>query len=85
MVDLGPVEVDDGRARAQLAQGRAHALLEGVGGHVARAAQGRSGQPRAGEARWGDDRAVHTFGPEALEIGGHRLPLGGSRAALHRE
>ena len=56
VVDFGPVQVDDGRARAQLAQGRTHALLKGVGGHVARTAQCRARQAGPGEARGRHDR-----------------------------
>ena len=56
VVDLGPVQVDDGRPRAQLAQGRAHALLKGIGGHVARTAQCCARQAGPGEARGRHDR-----------------------------
>ena len=85
VVDVRPVEVDDGRPRAQLAQRRLAPLLQGVGGHVPRPAQRRPGQPRAREGGGRDDGAVHSGPGEALEVGGHALPLLGGRTALEGE
>ena len=83
VVDLGPVEVDDGRSRTQLAQSCTHAVAERLCGHMARSPQRRSRQPGTGKARGRDDGGGHVRCGEALKVGGRGLPLGGRRPTLH--
>ena len=83
VVDLGPVEVDDGRSRAQLTQGGAHALVERLRGHVTRSAQGGTRQPGSRKTSRRDDRRGHAHRSETLKVGGDGLPLGGRGPTLH--
>ena len=83
VIDLGPVEVDDGSAGTQLAQGGAHAVTERLCGHVASSPQRGTRQPGTGKARGRDDGRGHVRCGQTLEVGGHGLPLSGSRPALH--
>ena len=83
VVDVGPVEVDDGCAGSQLAQGGAHAIAERLCGNVARSPQRRARQSGTSKACGRDDGRGHICCGQALEVGGRGLPLGGSGPTLH--
>ena len=85
VVDLRPVQVHNGRAGAQFAQGSADALIKRLCGHVTCSPQGCPRQTGARETRRGDDRRSNVRGGQALKVRGDRLPLAGRRTALHGE